>query len=43
MPEGWQSVLYCGKTFGKTAIILKTGHVPTEVAAILEEMVRKNE
>ena len=42
MPEGWQSMLYCGKTFWKSAITWKTDHVPIEVA-ILEEMVTKNE
>ena len=42
MPEEWQSVLCCGKTFGKVAVSLKTDHLPTE-SAILEEMVRKNE
>lgn len=42
MPEEWQSVLYCGQTFGKIAVSLKTDHLLTEVA-ILEELVRKNE
>lgn len=42
MPERWQSMLHCGKTFWKSTITWKTDHVPTKLA-ILEEIVRKNE
>lgn len=34
MPEEWQLVLYCGKTFEKIAVSLKTDNLPTEVAIL---------